>query len=106
MNWSRGQFTEALMIAKKKKLVEWGDIADNMQHIENVNLGKSGLKLQNNRLNDKKQGSLKEYMMYLWNNPSKSQSPYGVFNGALKPSGQYDKDGNIIYAYNGEKWEW
>lgn len=44
--------------------------------------------------------TMADYMRYLWNNPQNGQSPYKLFEGALIPAGK-DKEGNLIYQYNG-----
>lgn len=46
--------------------------------------------------------SMAEYMRWLWNNPQAGQSPYKMFEGAMKPSGK-DANGNLIYEYAGAK---
>lgn len=43
--------------------------------------------------------TMKDYLRYLWNEPSKGQSPYKIFAGVLIPDG-YDEDKNIVYRYN------
>ena len=104
-NYSRGQFCEALQVAKHAPdhRVCYTDIC------KDINSLVSGFDWRtasgfNTNTSEKKAKfyamSMADYMRWLWNNPQSGQSPYKLFEGALKPVG-YDKDNNIIYEYNG-----
>jgi hypothetical protein len=100
-NYSRGQWCEALQIAKTKGTVTWDDVQPEINRImQGVSLKATAL-CQSSDLRAKYYGmSMEAYMRYLWNNPQSGQSPYKLFEGALVPLGQ-DSEGNLIYKYNG-----
>lgn len=106
-NYSRGQFCEALQLAKKAPdgLVRWDDIKGDIETL----VGDfqwhraSGYNCNSSTKRAKFMGmTMADYMRWLWNNPQAGQSPYKLFEGALVPTGK-DADGNIIYKYNGAK---
>ena len=100
-NYSRGQFCEALQIAKKNGVVYWDDIKGD---IEQLHSGYEFRRAQgfNNASCEKRTHfygmSMAEYMRWLWNNPQAGQSPYKLFEGILIPN-KKDKNGNNIYEY-------
>lgn len=105
-NYSRGQFCEALQIAKKSpdKLVRWDDICKDINDLvssfewaraQGFNCNSSERRAKFYAM------SMADYMRWLWNNPQAGQSPYKLFEGALIPTGKDDNE-NIIYKYNGE----
>lgn len=104
-NYSRGNFTQALMIAKEKGSVRWSDIAgDTYIYQEASYSGGKGKPKTLNLSNSENRAkfldfSLLDYLHYLWNNPSRGQSPYNVFRSALIPDGK-DENGDVIYKYN------
>ena len=104
-NYSRGQFCEALQLAKKSPdgLVSWDDIKGDIEHL----VGDfqwhqaTGYNCNSSTKRAKFAGmTMADYMRWLWNNPQAGQSPYKLFEGALVPVGK-DDNGNIIYKYNG-----
>lgn len=100
-NWdySRGNFSAALQIAKKTGEVRWSDIEKDMYYLENVSLKQSVL-MQSSEARAKFAGmTVKQYLRYLWNAPRMGQSPYHLFERVLKPNG-IDENGDIIYKYN------
>lgn len=101
-NYSRGNFSSALQIAKKHGKVQWKDIEKDMYFLDfeynkaegfNTNSSENRAKYMNM--------TMKGYLHYLWNNPKMGQSPYKIFERVLIPDG-YDEDGNIIYKYNND----
>ena len=101
-NYSRGQFCEALQIAKEKGSVRYSDIA------KDINALHSGYEFRkangfNCNSSEKRAQfygmSMADYMRWLWNNPQSGQSPYKLFEGVLLPSGK-DEAGNLIYIYD------
>lgn len=101
-NYSRGQFCEALQIAKKKGFVAWDDIKSDIHKLlggflwcraEGYNTNSSEHKAKFDNM------TMADYMQWLWNNPQAGQSPYKLFEGVLVPKGK-DKEGNIVYGYN------
>lgn len=101
-NWSysRGNFAEALQIAKKNGRVKWTDIAWDMDFLEfpyNKAEGFNTNSAENRAM--MADMTMKEYLRYLWNAPRRGQSPYKMFERVLVPDG-YDENGDIIYRYN------
>ena len=101
-NYSRGQFCEALQIAKEKGSVRYSDIA---KDIEVLHSGYEFRKANGFNCNSSEKRaqfygmSMADYMRWLWNNPQSGQSPYKLFEGVLLPSGK-DEAGNLIYIYD------
>lgn len=103
-NYSRGQFCEALQIAKKNELVRFDDVKTDIQQLlSSVDFGRAeGFNVQSSEKRAHFYGmSMADYMRWLWNNPQAGQSPYKLFEGILVPNGK-DENGNIIYKYNGK----
>lgn len=101
-NYSRGQFTEALMIAKKNGRVYFKDIAKDTAYLKNVKFNKAdGLNTRSSKQRVKfKDFTLYDMMRYYWNNPNTDSSPYRYFSGILYPIG-LDEENNVIYEYRG-----
>ena len=101
-NWdySRGNFSAALQIAKKTGEVRWSDIERDMYYL-NFDFNRAeGFNTNNAQKRAKFKGmTMKEYLHYLWNNPKAGQSPYRMFERVLLPDGT-DENGDIIYKYN------
>ena len=102
-NYSRGQWCEALQIAKRNGHVRWEDVSSDIQQLVS---GFSWYRAQGYNCNSSEKKAkydgmtMADYMHWLWNNPQSGQSPYKLFEGALGPDGK-DTEGNIIYKYNG-----
>lgn len=103
-NYSKGQFCEALQIAKNKGVVRWDDIKADIESLHGYDWGRaSGFNANSSEKRAQFWGmSMAEYMRWLWNNPQAGQSPYKMFEGVMQPSGK-DENGNIIYTYNKER---
>lgn len=104
-NYSRGQWCEALQIAKKSpdKTVYWNDVCKDIEGlVSQFQWGRAdGFNCNSSEKRAKFDGmTMADYMRYLWNNPQNGQSPYKLFEGALIPAGK-DLNGNLIYKYNG-----
>lgn len=99
--YSRGNFSAALQIAKKSGSVHWDDIAKDMYFLDTFKWGNAhGFNRSSSEARAKYEGlTMKEYLRYLWNNPAMGQSPYKIFGGILVPDG-YDSSKNIVYKYN------
>lgn len=101
-NYSHGQWTEALQIAKKNGVVYFKDVQPDIDALlsdepcEVLNMGCSEKRARFKGLN------MARYMQWLWNNPNAGQSPYKLFEGVLIPT-ERDEQGNLIYKYNGIK---
>lgn len=104
-NYSRGQFCEALQIAKRKGFVTWDDIRQDIESLHGGYqfVGASGFNMRSSEYKSHFCGmTMAEYMRWLWNNPQAGQNPYKMFEGIIRPEGK-DAEGNLIYVYNGKK---
>lgn len=108
-NYSRGQFCEALQIAKRNGFVYFSDIEKDIRDILGGFQWKyaSGFNTNSSESKAHFEGmTMADYMRWLWNNPQAGQSPYKLFLGVLVPvDGGKTKDehGNLIYEYKGKK---
>ena len=101
--YSRGNFSYALQVAKKNGEVRWDDVAKDMDFLNVDFIQAAGFNSTSREREAKFFGmTLKDYLRYLWNSPSKGQSPYKMFDRVLLPKGK-DENKNIIYGYNPEK---
>jgi len=102
-NYSRGQWTEALMIAKKNGKVYFKDISNDILTLHTYEWRRTeGYNTNTSERAAKFYGmSMADFLRYVWNNPQNGQSPYTMYEGILVPDGK-DDDGNIIYRYNAE----
>lgn len=103
-NYSRGQFCEALQIAKKKGEVRFSDISKDINAFLNFDWRRAnGYNTGSVEKRSKYYGmTMADYMRYQWNNPQEGQSPYHMFGGIVYPDGT-DEEGNIIYKYDASK---
>lgn len=100
-NYNKGQFSEAIQIAKKQGSVRWADIAADaewlkeipFQNAEGYNTGGTALRAA------RRFHTMYDLMRDAWNNPTSWTSPARYFGGALVP-GDKDADGDIVYLYN------
>lgn len=103
-NYSRGQFCEALQIAKERGRVTLSDIREDIDALHGgYPFGRAtGYNANTSEKRAHFKGmTMADYMVWLWDNPQSGQSPYKLFEGILKPDG-YDADGHIIYKYDGK----
>lgn len=103
-NYSRGQFTEALLIAKREGVVEFSDISNHLETYKKFNWIRAcafntGTAIDKAR---RSKQTMYDYIREMWNNPNSSKSPYKYFGGILFPI-KLDEDKNIIYEYRGDK---
>lgn len=106
-NYSRGQWCEALQIAKNNPegIVTFDDVCKDINALVSQFEWRqaSGYNCNSSEKRAKFEGmTMADYMRYLWNNPQNGQSPYKLFEGALVPTGK-DINGNIIYKFNGAR---
>lgn len=102
-NYHAGQYTEALIIAKRKGEVHFSDIADSiapgfreLRAVECVNFMR-GSPSQRARFH---RFTVYDMFRYFWNNPNLDKSPYRYFSGVLMPIGT-DENEDVIYRYTG-----
>ena len=100
-DYSRGNFSAALQIAKKKGEVRWSDIEGDMYYLDTFAFKYAeGFNTNTSEKKAKFYGmTMKQYMRYLWNEPTAGQSPYRLFEKVLVPCG-YDENNDIIYRFN------
>lgn len=103
-DYSRGNFSAALQIAKKCGEVRWSDIEGDMYFLNFSAKKAVGCQIARSSSETAAKFSgmtMKDYLRYLWNNPKRGQSPYHLFERVMKPDG-LDENGDIIYKYNQE----
>lgn len=99
-DYSRGNFSAALQIAKKTGEVHWSDIEKDMYFLNFEWSKAQGYNCNSSENRAKYSGmTMKDYLHYLWNNPKAGQSPYKLFERVLIPNG-IDENNDIIYKYN------
>lgn len=101
-NYSRGQWTEALLKAKKNGSVRYSEVSDEINKYfshfkwwkgEGFNRGSSEKRAKFDGM------TMAEFCRYRWNHPEDGQSPYKLFEGILVPQGA-DENGDLIYVYD------
>lgn len=99
-NYSKGQFCEAIQIAKKNGNVRYSDIKKDIEILHQYPWGRAvGYNANSSEKRAHFEGmSMADYMRWLWNNPQAGQSPYKLFEGILIPAGM-DEENNIIYQF-------
>jgi DNA repair photolyase len=104
MNYSRNQFTEAIVIAREKGEVTWGDISKGMDMFKKFDWGNAnGFNTGSAEKRAQFKGvTMYEWMRSKWNNPNDANSPYRYFDKVLYPV-RLDKEGNIVYKFNPER---
>ena len=101
-NYSRGQFTEALVIAKEKGQVRWADIEPGLRYADFSFGNAEGFnQVSSERRAAHHDWSMKDYVRREWNNVNGGHSPYKYFGGVLHPVGR-DGAGDVIYEYWGD----
>jgi DNA repair photolyase len=100
-NIARGQFAEAIQIAKKKGLTKFSDIAHDASMFSAVPYkNASGFNSGGSRERaDRFHQSLADYIRSSWNDVNSNNSPARYFGGALVPYGT-DENGDVVYYYN------
>lgn len=100
-NYSRGQWCQALMLARKNGKVTYSEVkADIEKYFSHFQFkGAAGFNTGGSENRAKFQGmSMADYMRYLWNMPDNGQSPYTLFEGVLYPK-EKDENGDLVYYY-------
>lgn len=101
--YQRGQFTEALLVAKARGEVRWRDIAAGFTDWATFQAGR-GSNCQLFRSTSEKRArfvgmTMAEGVHWIWNNPTAGSSPYQMFSGVLRPD-RLDEEGDVIYVYD------
>ena len=100
-NYSKGQWTNALMLAKKNGSVKYSEISEEINRLFNFPWCRAtGFNCTSSEKRALFDGmTMAKYMRYLWNTPQAGQSPYKLFECVLVPCGK-DENGDLIYEYN------
>jgi len=100
-NFNRGQYAEAIKLAKEKGFVKWSDISEEAKRLltDIPAIGAEGFPSDSAERAKRYYQSMYDYMHDIWNKPTSWQSPARYFGGALVPSAP-DENGDIIYLYN------
>ena len=103
-NYSRGQFTEAILIARKNGEVKFSDIDKYLgMYKKFLWCSATGYNIGNVKVRTmRSKQTMYEYIKECWNNPKSYKSPYRYFGGVLVPD-RIDSEGNIVYKYVGDK---
>lgn len=101
-NYSRGQFCEALQIAKRNGEVRWSDIRGDIDSLHQYGWSRAvGYNCNSSEARGKFYGmTMADFLRWCWNSPSSGKSPYRMFEGILVPAGR-DENGDVIYRYDG-----
>lgn len=100
-NYSRGQWCQALMLARKNGRVTYSEVKVDIDKYLSGFMYKmaDGFNTKGANIRAKFNGmSMADYMRWLWNNPNNGQSPYVLFEGVLYPVDK-DNDGDLVYEY-------
>ncbi len=95
--YSRGQFLEGLLIAKKNGQVRFSDIDPDLQVFGDGNC-KYAMHAIPERRAQFDSFTLRQWMRWTWNSPNELSSPYRYFGGVLVPCGR-DENDDVIYRY-------
>ena len=100
-DYSRGNFSYALQVAKRRGTVRWADVEKDMYFLDGFQWHSAeGYNCSSSEARAKYMDmTMKDYLHYLWNSPHMGQSPYKQFGKVLLPDG-VDASGDIIYKYN------
>lgn len=99
-NYHRGQFAEAILIAKRVGEVHWSDISENVEWLKSTRyFGAPGFNQDTKKRVNGMYMSLYDFVHAKWNDPESRQSPAKYFGGVLVPS-EPDANGDIVYLYN------
>lgn len=99
--YNKGQFAQAIQIAKQTGQVRWSDIAEDAAWLKDLPfVGAEGYNHGDtfNRARNRYH-SMYDFMRDVWNNPKSWSSPARYFGGALVPAAA-DDNGDIVYLYN------
>lgn len=101
-HYTRGQFCEALMIAKRSGYVKWSDIEKDLSYAKTFLWRKSdGYNTGSAETRGKfYYHTMYDYLRYVWNNPKRGESPYKMYEGILYPI-KKDENGDLVYEYKG-----
>jgi DNA repair photolyase len=102
-NTHQGQFTSALLEAKRAGEVTWDWMLSNIgPFFDDIKVTHgSGLNIARGTPDDRarfRDWSITDYIRYIWNTPKHPRSPYRYFYGLMRPD-RVDEKGNVVYRY-------
>ncbi|GHT33963.1 hypothetical protein FACS189434_09310 [Bacteroidia bacterium] len=99
-NYSRGQWCEALQIAKRNSTVRYSELQTDINDLFKFDWDRAeGYNCNSSDRRAKFKGmTMADYMRWLWNNPQAGQSPYKLFEGIIIPK-EKDEKGDLVYHY-------
>ena len=98
---NKGQYAEAILIAKRKGRVHWSDLEESAKALHEIpyfnaeGFNTAGTDERVRRMYQ----DMYWYMRDIWNNPRSFMSPARYFGGALVPAPP-DENGDVVYLYN------
>jgi DNA repair photolyase len=103
--YARGQFTEALVIARERGEVSWSDLEPHLDYAQ-FNAVRAHycqlVRSSSGRIAQFKHMTMAEAIRWHWNNPESGNSPWGLYRGVLRPD-RLDEQGNLIYVYDSSR---
>lgn len=104
MNYSRGQFTEAIIKCKENGQVTWEEIAKDMEFLKHIpwanacGFNTNSAEMRAARMHQ----SMYDFLHEAWNSPNNGNSPYKYFDKVMYPI-KLDDKGDIVYKWNPER---
>jgi hypothetical protein len=98
--WSRGQLCEALQIARRRGVVRWADIGDQLGFADTFGFRYAeGYNTRKEEMRAKYLGkTMKAFLRTNWNDTKAATGPYRFFGGVLRPV-EVDEHGDVVYAF-------
>lgn len=101
--YQHGQFTHALLLAKRTGEARWSDIADGFKDWGQFQAANAIQCQLFSSSSERRAGfigmSMYEAVRWCWNNPKSGNSPYQMFDGVMRPD-RLDEEGNVVYVYD------
>ena len=101
-NHAKCQFTQAITLAKKNGEVRFNEI--DKEFNEYLKGTKVNTVLHAGDMAQHYHKTMYDYMKYIWNHPTASQSPWRYFDKLMIPV-RVDEDGMVVYKFNQEKYD-
>ena len=102
--YNKGQFAEAILIAKQNGKVHWKDIATAATWLKDITMKGADTHGFNSGGTQERAKrtfmTMFDYMNEQWNKTNSLNSPARYFGGALSPAPEKDEEGNVVYIYN------
>lgn len=102
MPYNKGQFCEALVHCRKGGRADWRWIEQHLDFAKGLSARNNFNMWKTERASTFWYHDIPEFLRFMWNHPKCGNSPYRMYEGAMRPSGK-DKDGNLVYAIDKSK---